>query len=156
VVSYFYDPELAPIVPLLPSVDITNVAVARANLERAAQLSSRADESTMTVQDHSIAGYESDLAVSVRVFRPVNAGGQTPALLYIHGGGFVVGSVLASRTTRSHLPQRLALSWSRLSTGSPPSECKTVTPHLGEVAENQLAACHVAIAEARRESAVGS
>jgi oligopeptide/dipeptide ABC transporter ATP-binding protein len=35
-------------------------------------------------------------------------------------------------------------------------ECKTVTPQLGEVAENQLAACHVAIAEARRESAVGS
>jgi peptide/nickel transport system ATP-binding protein len=33
-------------------------------------------------------------------------------------------------------------------------ECKTVTPQLGEVAENQLAACHVAIAEARRESAV--
>jgi oligopeptide/dipeptide ABC transporter ATP-binding protein len=35
-------------------------------------------------------------------------------------------------------------------------ECKTVTPQLGEVAESQLAACHVAIAEARRESAVGS
>jgi acetyl esterase len=95
VVSYSYDPELAPIVPLLPSVDITNVAVARANLERAAQLSLRADESTLTVQDYSIAGYESDPDMAVRVFRPVNAGGQTPALLYIHGGGFVVGSVLA-------------------------------------------------------------
>jgi oligopeptide/dipeptide ABC transporter ATP-binding protein len=35
-------------------------------------------------------------------------------------------------------------------------ECKTVTPQLGEVAVNQLAACHVAIAEARRESAVRS
>jgi acetyl esterase len=95
VVSYSYDPELAPIVPLLPSVDITNVAVARANLERAAQLSLRADESTLTVQDYSIPGYESDPDMAVRVFRPVNAGGQTPALLYIHGGGFVVGSVLA-------------------------------------------------------------
>ncbi len=33
-------------------------------------------------------------------------------------------------------------------------ECKTVTPQLGEVASGQLAACHVALAEARREHAV--
>jgi peptide/nickel transport system ATP-binding protein len=35
-------------------------------------------------------------------------------------------------------------------------ECKTVTPQLGEVAANQLAACHVAIADARRTSSVGA
>jgi peptide/nickel transport system ATP-binding protein len=35
-------------------------------------------------------------------------------------------------------------------------ECKTVTPQLGEVAVNQLAACHVAIADARRKSPVGA
>jgi peptide/nickel transport system ATP-binding protein len=33
-------------------------------------------------------------------------------------------------------------------------ECKTVTPQLGEVAPSQLAACHVALAEARRTSLV--
>jgi peptide/nickel transport system ATP-binding protein len=35
-------------------------------------------------------------------------------------------------------------------------ECKTVTPQLGEVAPNQLAACHVALADARREIPVGA
>jgi peptide/nickel transport system ATP-binding protein len=35
-------------------------------------------------------------------------------------------------------------------------ECRTVTPQLGEVAVNQLAACHVAIADARRKSPVGA
>jgi peptide/nickel transport system ATP-binding protein len=35
-------------------------------------------------------------------------------------------------------------------------ECKTVTPQLGEVAANQLAACHVAIADARRTSGIGA
>jgi oligopeptide/dipeptide ABC transporter ATP-binding protein len=33
-------------------------------------------------------------------------------------------------------------------------QCKTVTPQLGEVAPNQLAACHVALADARRTSLV--
>jgi peptide/nickel transport system ATP-binding protein len=36
------------------------------------------------------------------------------------------------------------------------AECETVTPQLGEVAENQLAACHVALSESRRTSLVGS
>ena len=35
-------------------------------------------------------------------------------------------------------------------------ECKTVTPQLGEVAPGQLAACHVALSDARRTSHVGS
>jgi peptide/nickel transport system ATP-binding protein len=35
-------------------------------------------------------------------------------------------------------------------------ECKTVTPQLGEVAPNQLAACHVALADAHRSSLVGT
>jgi peptide/nickel transport system ATP-binding protein len=33
-------------------------------------------------------------------------------------------------------------------------ECKTVTPQLGEVAPGQLAACHVALADARRTNPV--
>jgi peptide/nickel transport system ATP-binding protein len=35
-------------------------------------------------------------------------------------------------------------------------DCKTVTPELGEVAPSQLAACHVALADARRTSSVGT
>jgi acetyl esterase/lipase len=30
--------------------------------------------------------------VSVRIFRPANAGPRTPALLWIHGGGYVIGT----------------------------------------------------------------
>jgi peptide/nickel transport system ATP-binding protein len=35
-------------------------------------------------------------------------------------------------------------------------ECKTVTPQLGEVAPSQLAACHVALADAHRTNLVGA
>jgi peptide/nickel transport system ATP-binding protein len=35
-------------------------------------------------------------------------------------------------------------------------ECKNVTPQLGEVAPGQLAACHVALADARRSGPVGA
>jgi acetyl esterase len=93
VVSYFYDPELGSLVPLLPSVDLTDVAAARVSLDERV-VSSSADESSLDIQDYSIDGYEGDPAVAVRVFRPMPARGQAPVLLYIHGGGFVVGSVL--------------------------------------------------------------
>jgi acetyl esterase/lipase len=98
VVAYSYDPELAPIVPLLSKVDITNVAVARTSLdEMVARFSTPIDQSALNVEDYSIAGHEGDHAVGVRVFRSARASGAVPALLYIHGGGFVVGSVLAEQ-----------------------------------------------------------
>lgn len=37
-----------------------------------------------------------DSDVSVRVFRPQNAPGPTPALLWIHGGGYVMGNAMQS------------------------------------------------------------
>jgi acetyl esterase len=96
--SYPYDSELASIVPLLPSVDITDVDAARTNLnEMVARFSTPIDESSLTVEDYSIVGQEGDPAVGVRVYRSMRTSAAIPALLYIHGGGFVVGSVLAEQ-----------------------------------------------------------
>jgi acetyl esterase len=106
VVSYSYDPELAPLVATLPKVDITNVAAARASLDQSV-VSSPIDESLLDIQDYSVVGYKEDPAVAVRVFRPVSVVGQTPALLYVHGGGFVVGSVLAEQDTAATLAATL-------------------------------------------------
>ena len=96
--AYSYDSELTPEVPFLLNVDIANVVAARASLdEMSARLSTPIDESTLKVDDFSIAGFEGESTVTVRVFRSRLASGAAPALLYIHGGGFVVGSVLAEQ-----------------------------------------------------------
>lgn len=106
--AYSYDPELAPIVPLLPRVDITNVAAARASLdEMVTRLSTPIDESFLDVADYSIAGLEGDPDLAVRVFRSPRASGTIPALLYIHGGGFAVGSVLAEQGNAATLASTL-------------------------------------------------
>jgi len=97
-VTYSYDPELASIVPLLPRVDITNVASARSSLDEiTARFSTPIDDSVLNVEDYSISGFEGDPAVGVRVFRSHQARGAVPALFYIHGGGFVVGNILAEQ-----------------------------------------------------------
>lgn len=97
-VAYSYDAELASVVPTLSNVDITNVADARMNLDGiTSRVSTPIDESSINVENHSITGFVGDPVVIVRVFRSRQARGAVPALLYIHGGGFVVGSVLAEQ-----------------------------------------------------------
>jgi acetyl esterase len=102
--GYSYDPELAAIVPLLPNVDITNVTVARANLDAmVAQFSPTLDESSLDIEDYQVPGHEADPDVTVRVFRSRRATGAVPALLYIHGGGFVLGSVAGEQDNAATL-----------------------------------------------------
>jgi acetyl esterase len=108
VVSYSYDPELAAIVPLLPRVDIQDVSLARAKLdERVAQLSSTVDDSTLSIEDYQVTGHGGDPEVTVRVFRSQRATGDVPALLYIHGGGFVLGSVASEQDNAATLASTL-------------------------------------------------
>lgn len=99
--AYSYDPELADAVTLLPSVDIKDVTAARASL--AAEPSVTLDESSLNVENHVIPGHKGDSAVTVRVYRPLRISGAVPALLYIHGGGFVVGSIESEQGTPHHL-----------------------------------------------------
>jgi acetyl esterase/lipase len=106
--SYSYDSELASTVPLLPIVDITDVDAARTSLnETVARFSTPIDESSLTVEDYSIAGREGDPAVGARVYRSMRTGEAIPALLYIHGGGFVVGSVLAEQESAAAIASSL-------------------------------------------------
>jgi acetyl esterase len=92
--TYAFDPELAPIVELLPASDLSDVAQSRAWLETLiAPLNANVDTTGITIDDREIAG--PDVAVPVRVYAPAApapAAGR-PALLDIHGGGFVVGNI---------------------------------------------------------------
>jgi acetyl esterase len=91
---YAFDPELQPIVDILPENDFTDVEAARKGLD--AIISSFAgdiDESGVSFEDRHVPGPRGAPDVLVRVYTPDERTTPSPALLDIHGGGFVVGTM---------------------------------------------------------------
>jgi acetyl esterase/lipase len=93
---YAFDPELAPLVDILPAVGLDDLESARAGLlELVGPMNETVDLSGIVVADHHAPGPEGAADVLVRVYAPEGPApdGGRPALLDIHGGGFVVGSI---------------------------------------------------------------
>lgn len=92
--KYNIDPELRPILDLLPPFDLRNPDAMRATMDAmTAPINAALDTSGMTISDHNIPGAADDPDVRVRVYRPANASGPRAGLLYLHGGGFVFGNL---------------------------------------------------------------
>jgi acetyl esterase/lipase len=93
------DPELAAFVEAMPVIDLDDPVAARAGFEELLVAIGRdlPEAEGLTIEDRLVPGWEGDPAVPVRVYRPPGPGGgaQLPAILQIHGGGFIVGSVEA-------------------------------------------------------------
>jgi acetyl esterase len=106
--TYAFDPELAPLVHLLPAGDLDDVEQSRAWIETLiAPLNADVDTTGVDVDDREIPG--PDTAVPVRVYAPSGqapAGGR-PALLDIHGGGFVVGSIAMEHAFATQVAREL-------------------------------------------------
>ena len=94
--TYAFDPELAPFAEMLPAGDMTDVHVARAALaDIIAPMNADVDTSGLLIRDHTVDGPDGAPPVLVRTYTPdapAPAAGR-PALLDIHGGGFVVGDI---------------------------------------------------------------
>ncbi|MEQ8843060.1 MAG: alpha/beta hydrolase [Acidimicrobiales bacterium] len=91
-----FDPELAEIVELLPTTidwgPAESMAEARASMASwGVRPEPRPD---VTREDRMIPGRDGDPDVVVRVYRPVTSpAGPMPALVEIHGGGFIMGDL---------------------------------------------------------------
>jgi acetyl esterase/lipase len=93
-----YDPEIAPIVPLLPTeTDWSDVPAARRMmLEMFSKLPAAPQAAAERVRfaDRVIPGAADHRALAVRVYEPKGGDGTPrPGVVYIHGGGFCFGSV---------------------------------------------------------------
>jgi acetyl esterase/lipase len=107
--SYLFDAELAPLVPGLPSFDLATRGPQHARSVMADVVAARAPlepAGTVHVENHLIpaaAGHD----VPVRVHRPEAAEHDGPALLMIHGGGWIMGDLesedVAARVATSRL-----------------------------------------------------
>lgn len=92
--SYAFDPELAPWVAMIPQTPFTDIVAARAQeTELLALMPSYEPPVPVDIRDIAVPGPEGAPEVPVRIYTPAGQDGDLPGLLYIHGGGFCVGSV---------------------------------------------------------------
>jgi acetyl esterase/lipase len=75
-------------------LDLTDISVTRAGLDAlmGAMPSPEMPES-ITIEDTHVPGFENDPDIPVRVYRPDGIEADAPGMLWIHGGGMVLGSV---------------------------------------------------------------
>ena len=94
--DYAIDPELLPMLEVLPLRDFSNVQESRAaTAALIGPMNEGVDTTGVQIIDHEIRGPDGAPPVRVRVYapeEPAPAGGR-PALLDIHGGGFASGSI---------------------------------------------------------------
>ncbi|GAB3357953.1 alpha/beta hydrolase [Amycolatopsis echigonensis] len=107
--SYPFDPEIAAAIPMLPDVDILDVAAARAGMaELIASMQGDVDETGVTTRDVAVPGPEGAPDVPVRVYTPDRV--ATKALVFdIHGGGFALGDLQVDHAGNVELARDLGV-----------------------------------------------
>ncbi|WP_033260779.1 alpha/beta hydrolase [Amycolatopsis vancoresmycina] len=94
--TYAIDPELLPWLDMLPAVTLTDdgLPAARASMAQLAEvLPAYEPAQPIDVRDTAVPGPSDAPDVPVRVYAPANRTAPAPGLLYIHGGGFIMGDL---------------------------------------------------------------
>ncbi|MGW1059934.1 alpha/beta hydrolase [Micromonospora rubida] len=91
--TYPFDTELAPWIPMLPILDLRDPAAAREVGRAIAAQLPQPDLTGLTVLDRTVPGPAGAPAVPVRIYTPQPAAAPAPAVLHLHGGGFVLGDL---------------------------------------------------------------
>jgi acetyl esterase/lipase len=109
--AYKFDPELAEIAALAVNPAPTDPVAAREQMvAMMASLQLDIDESGLDIDDRVIPGPPGDPDVTVRVYSPkARAADAVPAVLYIHGGGFFLGSIDTEHGGSARLAQDLGV-----------------------------------------------
>src|SRR5437764_2324436 len=92
--TYAFDPELSEFAALSVRPAPADAEAAREiSRQYLAALNVEVDTSSLDVEDRQIPGPANAPDVTVRVYAPKSRATTVPAILYIHGGGFFVGSI---------------------------------------------------------------
>jgi len=107
------DPELRVVVDKLPTdrpLDLNDIPTARIKMNKmvTSLLASMPPVEGVTSQDHFVPGSrKDDPAVRVRSYRPIDQPSKLPALLWIHGGGYVMGDIEQDDRVMKQLVNRI-------------------------------------------------
>ncbi|WP_228048664.1 alpha/beta hydrolase [Streptomyces justiciae] len=93
--TYAYDPQITPWLEMLPNGPFADFRELRTVAEAAvrAGLPSYEPDIPISTRDLTVPGPDDAPDVMVRVYTPAERDELLPGLLYIHGGGFIMGSV---------------------------------------------------------------
>ncbi|MCW8382472.1 alpha/beta hydrolase [Streptomyces justiciae] len=93
--TYAYDPQITPWLEMLPNGPFADFRELRTIAEAAvrAGLPSYEPDIPISTRDVTVPGPDDAPDVMVRVYTPAERDELLPGLLYIHGGGFIMGSV---------------------------------------------------------------
>jgi acetyl esterase/lipase len=108
--AYAFDPELAPYVELLPTREAGDIEATRAFVAEITRASlARADVSGLRIEDRVVPGTAGAPDVCVRIFLPESANRPCGGVLYIHGGGFTVGSIDMEQAQAAQLAREVGV-----------------------------------------------
>jgi acetyl esterase len=107
-VAYRFDPELAELVADVSLSTIENLPEARANIAEMSRAGSVGfDLRGVSFEDRTIPGPADAPDVPIRIYRPGSPEAVAPAVLYLHGGGFVLGSIETEHAGAASLARAL-------------------------------------------------
>ena len=88
------DQDLAEVRERFPSLgfDLRDLAGSRTILKKLAERARIRDTSSIAVEEFAITHPEDSTTLNLKSFRPLTGSTEKPALLWIHGGGYVIGS----------------------------------------------------------------
>lgn len=91
------DPELAAAVTMLPQLDFSDVTASRTTFDTlmASTLTGLSYDG-VTLRELAAPGIDGDPDVTIRFFTPEDSAGLLPVLVWIHGGGFAIGTAQSS------------------------------------------------------------
>jgi acetyl esterase/lipase len=106
------DPELRVMLEKMPTdrpLDLSEIPVARLKMKKmvTAMLENLPAVDGVISQDRSAPGRQGDPGVRVRVYRPDDQPSKLPALLWIHGGGYVMGDIEQDDRLMKQLAKRI-------------------------------------------------
>ena len=99
------DQDLAEVRARFPSLgfDLRDLAGSRTILKKLTERARIRDTSSISVEEFAITHPEDSTTLSLKSFRPLTGSTEKPALLWIHGGGYVMGSAGDTDRTLAHI-----------------------------------------------------
>ncbi len=96
--DYCYDAELAAVLPFNVKIPFENVAEARrveaeGMAERLRARAELPDDPNVVVEDHVLPGADGGCDLTVRTYTPARRVNRLGALVFFHGGGYVLGNL---------------------------------------------------------------
>lgn len=86
------DPELRGILEVFPPLDLDNIEATRQGMVEAAQSIEIPINESVSISNRMIPGPEDNPSVRVRIYEPKENSNLSAGLLWIHGGGYVLGA----------------------------------------------------------------